>query len=60
MRHAAVVREVLDRPDEAHDEVEVRGCAGEKSGRQPARERARWRVLRGGGAGEERSGERVG
>ncbi len=60
MRHATVVREVLDRPDEDHDEVEVRGGAGEKSGRHPSRQRARRCVLRPHDAGEKRSGERVG
>ena len=57
MRHAAVVREVLDRPDEGHDEVEVGSGAGEKSGRDAPRQQAR--VLRRSGAGEQRSGERV-
>jgi len=60
MRHAAVVREVLDRPYEGHDEVEVWSGAGEESGRDAPRQRALGRVLRRRGAGEQRSGERVG
>ena len=60
MRHAAVVLEVFDRPDEGHDEVEVGSGAGEKSRRDAPRQRARPCVLRRRGAGEQRSGERVG
>lgn len=60
MGYAAVREQVLDRPDEADDEVEIGRGRGKKAGGDAPGERARRRVLRRGGAGEQRSGERVG
>ena len=60
MRDAAVREQVLDRPGEADDEIEIRRGAGEKPGRDAARQRARRRVLRRSGAREKRPGEGVG
>jgi hypothetical protein len=45
MRHAAVREQVLDRADEADDEVEIRRGAGEKAGGDPSRNRARRRIF---------------
>jgi len=60
MGDAAVREDVLDRADEADDEIEVGRGAGEEAGGDASRQRARRRVLGSGGAGEKRSGERVG
>jgi hypothetical protein len=60
MRDAAVREQVLDRPDEADDEVEIGRGAGEEARGDASRQRARRRVLRRGGLCEQRSGERVG
>jgi hypothetical protein len=60
MGDAAVREDVLDRADEADDEIEVGRGAGEEAGGDAPRQGARRRVLGRGGAGEKRSGERVG
>jgi hypothetical protein len=52
MGNAAVREQVLDRPDEADDEVEVGRGGGKKAGGDAPRERARRRVLRRRGAGK--------
>jgi hypothetical protein len=52
MGYAAVREQVLDRPDEADDEVEIGRGRGKKAGGDAPGERARRRVLRGCGAGE--------
>jgi hypothetical protein len=52
MRDATVREQVLDRPDEADDEVEIGRGAGEEPGGDAPRQRARWRVLRRRGAGD--------
>jgi hypothetical protein len=52
MGDAAVREDVLDRADEADDEIEVRRRGGEKAGGDAPRQRARRRVLRRGRPGE--------
>jgi hypothetical protein len=51
VRDAAVRKDVLDGPDEANDEIQVRRRGGEEAGGDAPRQRARWQVLSGGGSG---------
>jgi hypothetical protein len=60
MGDAAVVKNVFDRADEADDEIEIGRRRGEEAGGDAPRQGARRRILGRGGAGEKRSGERVG
>src|SRR5262245_40675740 len=59
MSDAAMILQVLHRPDETDHEIEVGRSAGEKTGGDAPRQRTRRRVLRRGGPGEERPRQRV-
>jgi len=59
MRDAAVIGEIRHRPAEAGDEIQVRRSTGEEAGGDAPRQRMWRRVLRCGGAREQRARERV-
>jgi hypothetical protein len=50
MGDAAVREDVLDRADEADDEIEVGRGAGEEAGGDAPRQRARRQAITGGGS----------